>query len=161
MTRNEFIMKWSPAVIAACNGTTLFPSLFMAQMILESSDSNGVPGNSTLSRVYNNYFGIKNSKDWKGRVVNMKTGEVYNGIPTVENDDFRVYDSPEDSINDRVKFLQVNTNYIRHGVFTATDPFLQAQALKDAGYATSPTYVQTLTSIIKSENLLSLDQKKS
>ncbi len=160
MTRNEFIMKWSQAVIAACNGTTLFPSLFMAQMILESSDSNGVPGGSKLSRIYNNYFGIKDSKDWKGRTVNLKTGEVFNGVSTTINDDFRVYDSVEDSIKDRVKFLQQNPTYIKHGVFTAKTTFLQAQALKDAGYATGPNYVSVLTSIINDNNLISLDLKK-
>lgn len=158
MTRTEFIQKFTPVVIQAAAGSGLFPSLFMAQAILESSDKNGVPGASLLASKYNNYFGIKDSAAWTGKTVNLKTREVYNGKSEIITDGFRVYDSPTESFADRVKFLKSNARYKK--VFAAVTPLQQAIELKAAGYATDPSYASILQSIIKSNNLLILDQKK-
>ena len=66
MTRKEYVQKYRDVVLEAVKGTGLFPSLMMTQAILESSDKNGVPGNSSLARLYNNHFGIKADKSWIG-----------------------------------------------------------------------------------------------
>ncbi|MFZ4398882.1 MAG: glycoside hydrolase family 73 protein [Bacteroidales bacterium] len=153
LTRNQYIEKVTPFVIKASSGSGLFPSLFMAQAILESAD-----GNSTLASVYNNHFGIKADKNWKGKVVNMKTREVINGSDQIITDGFRVYDSPEQSFIDRVKFLKENARY--KAVFAAATPLLQAIELKKAKYATDPNYDTVLQQIIKYNNLITLDQKK-
>lgn len=158
MTRTEFIQKYTPHVIASSAGTGLFPSLFMAQAILESSNSKGIPGASSLARLYNNFFGIKADKSWKGKVVNLKTREVFNGKDVIITDGFRVYDNPLESFYDRVKFLTDNPRY--KAVLTAPTPLLQAMELKKAGYATDPKYAEILQSIIKTNNLFELDQKK-
>lgn len=158
MTRREYINKFTEYVLKAAEGSGLFPSVFMAQSILESSDSKGNPGSSLLASIYNNYFGIKADKSWKGKVVNLKTREVLNGKNLVITDGFRVYDSIQESFNDRVKFLKSNPRY--KAVFEAKTPFEQAIALKKAGYATDPNYATVLQSIIKSNNLFELDQKK-
>lgn len=158
MTRQEYIKQFTPYVLAASEGSGLFPSLFMAQAILESSNSKGIPGASGLASKYNNHFGIKADKSWKGKVVDMQTREVVNGKDTVIKDGFRVYDSIQESFNDRVKFLKSNPRY--KAVFEAKTPFEQAIALKKAGYATDPNYASILQSIIKSNNLFELDQKK-
>jgi flagellum-specific peptidoglycan hydrolase FlgJ len=157
MTRAEYIQKFEGVVIDATKGTGLFPSLMMAQAILESSDKLGVPGNSTLARVFNNHFGIKAEKGYKGKSVNLKTREVFDHNDTMIKDYFRVYDTPEQSFYDRVKFLQRNHNYKDAGVFTATAPELQAHALKEAGYATDPDYAVILAAMIKTLNLKRLD----
>lgn len=158
MTRKEFIQKYSSYALEAAANTGLFPSLFMAQAILESSDSKGVPGASLLASKYNNFFGIKADKSWKGKVVNLKTREVINGADKVIVDGFRVYDNPLQSFNDRVAFLKQNPRY--KAVFAATTPEAQAAELKKAGYATDPNYATILQSIIKANDLLTLDQKK-
>ena len=54
----------------------LFPSVIIAQAILESSW-----GESLLAKQYNNHFGMKkgsgtNYGGWGGQTVTMKTGEV-------------------------------------------------------------------------------------
>jgi flagellum-specific peptidoglycan hydrolase FlgJ len=42
MTRKEYIQKYKDVVLEVVKGTGLFPSLMMAQAILESSDKNGI-----------------------------------------------------------------------------------------------------------------------
>ena len=157
-TRLEYIKRFANATINAAKGTGLFPSLFMAQAILESGN-----GQSTLAKKYNNHFGIKATKSWKGKVINMKTREVFDGNEVYIKDGFRWYNNPESSFKDRVRFLKQNPRYTKYGVFTAKTPEEQADALQRAGYATAPNYASTLKWIINKYNLKLLDivtQKK-
>jgi flagellum-specific peptidoglycan hydrolase FlgJ len=151
--RLNYIKQYTSAVINAAKGTGLFPSLFMAQAILESGN-----GQSTLAKKYNNHFGIKASKNWKGKVIDMNTREVFDGKEVYIKDGFRWYNNPLDSFIDRVSFLKNNPRYTKHGVFTAQSPEAQADALQRAGYATAPNYAQTLKWLIQKYNLKSLDQ---
>ncbi len=153
MSRQEYIDLFKKYVLSATKGTGLFPSVMMAQAILESGD-----GNSELARKYNNHFGIKSDASWKGDTINMNTGEYFDGNYTMINDGFRVYEDPKDSFFDRVQFLQENPRYTKHGVFTAESPETQVHALQNAGYSTSPNYATTLLNIIGQYNLTSLDE---
>jgi len=150
--RLDYIKKYTNTVIRASKGTGLFPSLFMAQAILESGN-----GQSSLAAVYNNHFGIKASPGWKGKVIDMRTREVFNGQDVYIKDGFRWYDNAKDSFYDRVDFLKNNSRYTSHGVFKAKSPEEQADALQRAGYATSPTYASTLKWLINTYNLKELD----
>jgi flagellum-specific peptidoglycan hydrolase FlgJ len=161
MTRQEYIQKYRGVVIDAVKGTGLLPSVMMAQAILESSDKNGVPGNSSLAKLYNNHFGIKADKGWTGKKVNLKTREVFDGKEVIIGDYFRVYNDPKDSFKDRVAFLKKNTRYTKAGVFTAKTPGDQADALKLAGYATDPNYNTILKNLISKLNLEDLDTECS
>ena len=154
--RLDYIKKFSQMVVNAAKGTGLFPSLFMAQAILESGN-----GQSYLALRHNNHFGIKATQSWKGKVVNVSTREVYNGQTTYIKDGFRAYNYPEQSFRDRVKFLKENQRYTTFGVFTAKSPEEQADALQRAGYATDPNYAKMLKSIINTYNLKSLDEMAS
>lgn len=158
MTRQEYIQKFGGVVINAAKGTGLFPSVMMAQAILESSDKHGVPGNSSLARLYNNHFGIKADKSWTGKKVNLKTREVFDGKETILGDYFRVYDEPIQSFKDRVVFLQRFKRYEKAGMFIAKTPDEQAEALLRAGYATDPNYAIILKSLIRKLNLEELDK---
>jgi flagellum-specific peptidoglycan hydrolase FlgJ len=151
--RTDYIRKFSNAVIRASIGTGLFPSLFMAQAILESGN-----GQSTLAKKYNNHFGIKASRNWNGKVIDMKTKEVYNGRDVYIKDGFRWYSDAKDSFKDRVDFLKNNPRYTKNGVFSAKTPEQQADALQKAGYATSENYASTLKWIINKYNLKALDE---
>lgn len=158
LTRPQFIEQYTDTVKKAAKGTGLFPSLFMAQAILESADKNGNPGNSTLAKApNNNFFGIKADNSWAGAKVLLPTREVINGVSTMVNAAFRKYASPLASFNDRVAFLQKNSRYTKAGVFTAKTPEDQAKALQTAGYATDPNYASTLISVINKYGLKSLD----
>ena len=158
MTRQEYIEKYKKNVLDAVKGTGLFPSLMMAQAILESSDIKGVPGNSTLARTYNNHFGIKADKSWLGKKVSLITREVFDEKTVMIGDYFRVYDEAGQSFKDRVQFLKRNQRYAKAGVFSARTPEEQAEALKAAGYATDPNYAPILKSLIANLKLHELDK---
>lgn len=152
MERADYIKQFTNAVLKASKGTGLFPSLFMAQAILESGN-----GESSLAKTYNNHFGIKASKDWTGKVIDINTREVFDGKETYIKDGFRWYDNPTDSFKDRVSFLKKHPRYTRFGVFEAKNPEEQADALQRAGYATDPNYSKILKSLIVRYNLKNLD----
>ncbi len=157
MTRQQYITKVAAQAVAACKGTGLFPSLMIAQWAVESGN-----GNSSLAKKYNNHFGIKVSKGWKGKTVDMATGEYTpEGKYYVDSSElFRAYDTIEEGFADRVRFLQVNTRYTKAGVFTAITPEEQADAFQKAGYASAPTYAATLKKVVNgSGNLKQYDTK--
>lgn len=157
MTRKEYISKYKDAIIDSIKGTGLFPSLLMAQAILESSDKLGNPGASRLSKEFHNHFGVKADASWKGPKVNLQTGEVINGKNLTVGSFFRVYDDPAHSFRDRNLFLLRNPRYTKAGVFSAKTPEEQAEALQQAGYATDPQYAFKLKNLIKTLNLKELD----
>ncbi len=140
MTRQEFVEKYGAYVKSITSGTGIFPETLFAQAILESSHGADVAA-SELAKKYNNLFGIKADNSWNGKSVNMKTGE-FTGTPNAKtiNDYFRVYNAPEDSIADYVRFLKSNPRYANAGVFNAKNPQEQANLLQKAGYATGAGY---------------------
>lgn len=155
MKIEEYIKTFGFHAIESCEASGLFPSVKMAQAILESSS-----GNSTLAAKHNNHFGIKRGIGWKGEVVSMKTGEVLNGRSVTITDAFRKYSDAFSSFVDHTRFLQNNSRYAKAGVFKAATPEAQILAIKNAGYATDPEYVNKIISLITKWNLKSLDLKK-
>ena len=123
----------------------LFASLTIAQGGLETGWNTSPAGN--------NLFGIKADSSWTGKTFTAQTWEDYGSGPVQVTATFRAYDSISDSVLDRCKFLKENQRYTDAGVFSASTPEAQAQALKDAGYATDPDYVSKLTGIINDYNL--------
>jgi len=156
MTPTQFIQTYSDAIVKACIGTNIFPSVKMSQMAIETGWGRSIPAN--------NAFGIKakgaKSPYWDGAVYNARTKEVYNGQTVTITDGFRAYASVQDSISDHNYFLKQNQRYTRAGVFDAATPEDQARALQLAGYATDPEYANKLISIINRYGLKSLDEKK-
>ncbi len=156
MTPAEFIAKYENAVIEACQGSKIFPSVKMAQAAVETGWGKSIPNN--------NMFGIKaagvHTPFWNGESKISSTREVINGMSGQYNLAFRSYASLADSIRDHTYFLQSNARYANNGVFSATTPQAQADALQRAGYATDPNYASTLKQLIKTYNLERLDQKK-
>jgi mannosyl-glycoprotein endo-beta-N-acetylglucosaminidase/stage II sporulation protein P len=151
--RSQYIATVAPlAVQARAEYPALFPSLAIAQAVLESGN-----GRSELAAKYNNHFGIKSNSAWKGKVVSLRTKEVYDGREVVINDGFRVYDSIVESFRDRNRFLARNRRYTTNGVFSATTPQEQAKALQKAGYATDPKYAQKLIDLIAGQGLERFD----
>jgi mannosyl-glycoprotein endo-beta-N-acetylglucosaminidase/stage II sporulation protein P len=126
-----------------------FKSVIIAQAAIESNW-----GRSALSSKYNNYFGIKAGKSWKGKTVNMKTGEVFDGKNVTINSNFRVYDSLADSIRDRNRLLRM-PRY--KAVEPADTPQKQAEAIKAAGYCTATNYVESIMATIKANGLTLYD----
>lgn len=153
MKKSEFIPTIAPIVqkVNKQMGKPLFASVVIAQAICESGW-----GQSTIMMKANAIFGIKAGSSWKGKVYNTKTKECYDGINyTTITDTFRAYDSLEESIEDYFKLICKTSRY-KDALFTDS-PKACITAIKNGGYATSPTYIDTIMSIINSNNLVKYD----
>jgi flagellum-specific peptidoglycan hydrolase FlgJ len=93
-----------------------------------------------------NYFGIKADKSWTGDKKDVMTHEYLQGEKVTLPQPFRSYNSPEEAVNDYVKFLKGNKRYEKAGVFQAKTSGEFFGALQKAGYATDPNYASKLTS---------------
>lgn len=121
-------------------------SITLAQGLLESG-----AGRSSLATKANNHFGIKVSGNWTGPYV-LKNDDA-------PNEKFRKYKNAKESYEDHSRFLQ-GKRY--QGLFKLkiTDYRGWARGLKAAGYATSPTYAESLIRIIEMYNLDKFDTGK-
>ena len=134
----------------------ILASVSLAQFILESGY-----GKSELAQNANNCFGMKKSLSgntwdgsaWDGKsIYTKKTQEYENGAYVTVTSDFRKYPSVEKSIADHSAYLlgAKNGSKLRYdGLKDCTDYKKAVQIIKDGGYATSPTYVESLCSIIE------------
>ena len=133
----------------------VLPSITAAQAILESGW-----GSSELAKApNNNLFGIKDSEDWNGEIVTVPTQEYVNGDYIKINAAFRKYTSWNDSVVDHAKFFTSTEwrkdNYRK--VVNETDYRIAAQELKNAGYATDPSYPGKLIRLIEAYKLYEWD----
>lgn len=153
MNKNEFIPTIAPLVQAENKkrGYPLFSSVVIAQAICESGW-----GQSTIMMKANAIFGIKATSSWKGKVYNSKTQECYDGSTyTNITACFRAYNSLVESISDYFDLITKTERYRKACV--SNSPLECITAIKNGGYATSPTYINTIMSIINSNNLTKYD----
>lgn len=153
MTKNEFLETVSKLVVEENNkrGNPLFSSVVIAQAICESGW-----GQSQIMMKANAIFGIKATSNWKGKVYNSQTKECYDGVSyTNINACFRAYNSLQESISDYFDLITKSERYRKACV--ADSPLECITAIKNGGYATSPTYINTIMSIINSNNLTKYD----
>ena len=133
----------------------VLPSITAAQAILESGW-----GSSELAKApNNNLFGIKDSEDWNGESVTVLTQEYVNGGYITVNAAFRKYASWNDSVVDHAKFF-TSTEWRKNNyrkVVNETDYRVAAQELKNAGYATDPSYPGKLIRLIEAYKLYEWD----
>lgn len=157
---NDFINIIAPIAIDICNATSkkVLPSVCIAQACCESAY-----GTSPKMIRANAIFGIKVGKSkvhfgnaWKDKAYSTKTKECYDGKTYVEiNDMFRAYDTIRDSVQDYYDMLGACSRYAK--CINEKDYVKSITAIKNGGYATSPTYINTITSIIKKYNLTQYD----
>lgn len=153
MTKNEFLETVAKLVVEENNkrGNPLFSSVVIAQAICESGW-----GQSQIMMKANAIFGIKATSNWKGKVYNSQTKECYDGVSyTNINACFRAYNSLQESISDYFDLITKAERYRKACV--ANSPLECITAIKNGGYATSPTYINTIMSIINSNNLTKYD----
>ncbi len=128
----------------------ILASVTVAQALLESGW-----GKSQLSAKYNNYFGIKKGSGWNGPTVKMKTKEVVNGKTITVTAEFRVYDSPLESIKNHSKVLSASRY---SGVKGEKNYRTAITIIKRGGYATDPGYVNKICKIIEQYGLTRFDK---
>ncbi|MEG2338003.1 MAG: glucosaminidase domain-containing protein [Clostridium sp.] len=153
--KEDFVSEIEDKVLEVSEKTGILPSVIMGQAILESNW-----GRSKLSDKYNNLFGIKAQSGYTGEKVNLKTSENYK--ETI-NDDFRVYDDFDDSLDDYGEFMVKNPRYKKAGVFSEKTYYNQVKAIENAGYSTiknesgEAVYAQYVANIIYQNDLEILD----
>lgn len=124
-------------------------SVILAQGIIESGD-----GQSELSRLHNNHFGIKATQKW------IDAGGAY-GVYTDDkpNEKFCSYPSVADSYEHHSQFLRENTRYSSLFQLRSDDHTGWANGLQQAGYATGHNYAKTIEAVIRANNLDRYDQQ--
>lgn len=149
--QTDFINKIAEPVQKACTDSAIFPSICIAQAILETGWGKASIGN--------NLFGIKATgkpnEYWDGSYVESPTYEYIKGVKTRVISKFRAYKSIEDSIKDHNRLFS-NKRYAQ--VLKSKTPEEQARAIKAGGYATDPKYAEKLISLITKYNLKQYDK---
>lgn len=128
----------------------VLPSLTASQAIIESGW-----GQSGLTTRAHNLFGIKGS--YNGHSITMLTYEYYGGRYVRINDAFRAYSSNYESIVDHGRFLRNNRRY--SNLIGQTNYQIATRLIRQDGYATDPSYTNTLNSVIQRYNLTAWDQE--
>ena len=142
LSQQEFIDSIKDGAIECYKKYHVLPSLTIAQAILESGWGKSAIGN--------NLFGIKAGSNWTGKTQTVRTSEYGSGGYYHINATFRDYDSIDDSIEDHAKLL---TNSRYDSVRAATNYKTACQEVQKDGYATSPTYANSLIKLIEQYNL--------
>lgn len=144
-SRQQYIDKYARIAVMEMIDHHIPASITMAQACLESSD-----GNSELTRISNNHFGIKCKSNWTGPTVRHSDDEA--------NECFRKYRSAEESFEDHSQFITGSSRYSFLFAYDIRDFKGWAYGLKRAGYATDPGYPVKLIKIIEDYRLFELDQ---
>ena len=168
----SFIEEYGSAAVRSCAGTGLLPSVVIAQAALETG------WGKTVQKAANNMFGIKATPKWNGKIISLNTSEYSGGVKksfagtgktygsyaeaVSSGADtttlFRAYGSVGESLKDHNRLITESERY--KPVLAESTPEGQCDALQKCGYSTSPTYSETLKSIIRQYGLSSYDNKK-
>lgn len=159
MTVQEFIRMYAQKIADSCNNADLLPSPSIAQAIIE-----GQYGNSELAVNANALFGIKlHPWEWQ-RGYSKVTKECYDNLNLIDvTAAFRAYRSWEESIADHTNFLlnhkwsAASSKKIYSNLVGIRDYREYCNVLAADGYATSPTYANTLISCIEKYGLTKYD----
>ena len=155
----EFIDMLAPIAQKAFNNIgKILPSICIAMAIVESNC-----GQSSIMKKNNALLGQKvgtgktAKKYWSGKFFVSRTKEEYTvGTHTIIKSAFRAYDSVEQCVFNYYELL--NTSLYKK-VVSNVDYKTQLQQIKDCGYMTSSTEVNSVISIIEKYNLTIYDTK--
>ena len=155
----EFIDMLAPIAQKAFNNIgKILPSICIAMAIVESNC-----GQSNIMKKNNALLGQKvgtgktAKKYWSGKFFVSRTKEEYTvGTHTIIKSAFRAYDSVEQCVFNYYELL--NTSLYKK-VVSNVDYKTQMQQIKDCGYMTSSTEVNSVISIIEKYNLTIYDTK--
>lgn len=155
MGKEKFLKEVAPVIVqVATEKGYKYPSAIIAQAIMESGW-----GDSKLSSVYFNFFGMKCGSSWKGKYTDIMTKEEYKkGTLTNISAKFRAYDSIEEGIRGYFDFISTKRY---ENLKKATCALNYIEMLKADGYATSSVYVDGVYKIWKVNDLGRYDKKNT
>ena len=160
LSESELIKTIGPLFTKDQQNTGILACISLAQFILESGW-----GKSGLTQSANNGFGMKTNlssnnwsgSTWDGSVYKTQTKEQKtDGTIYTITAEFRKYPSLDASIADHSAYLngaKKGTALRYAGLKGCTNYKKAAQIIKDGGYATSLSYVNSLCSLIEKWNL--------
>ena len=143
--QERYISRFATIAVNEMYRTGVPASITLAQGIIESRS-----GQSALAVDGNNHFGIKCHNSWKGKMMLADDDR--------RNECFRVYDSAEESFRDHSDFLRYRDCYKFLFDFQTTDYKSWAYGLKQAGYATDPSYAAKLIQCVEDYDLARFDR---
>lgn len=149
MTDKEFFERIKNDVIKDMKKSGILASLTASQAFIESNR-----GNSGLTVKANNLFGMKGT--YQGQSVTMKTKEFSGGKYIVVDAAFRKYPSWEASISDHSSLFNRLDRY--KNLRGLKDYVLACKYVQADGYATSPSYADTLIRTIEKYKLYEWDK---
>ncbi|WP_421823442.1 glycoside hydrolase family 73 protein [Fructobacillus cardui] len=151
--KQKQLQIWAPFAQKMQYKYRIFASISLAQAILESDWNQ-----SSLSKDYNNLYGIKASASQAGVVVPTK--EYEDGHWITVDQKFASYNTWQESMEAHAQLISKGThwnpNQYEH-VLAAKNYQAAAQALVQDGYATDPTYAAKLVAVIETWNLKRFD----
>ncbi|MBA1434280.1 hypothetical protein EQ827_03335 [Lactobacillus bombi] len=153
--QQQFIQKIAPVAQKAAKKYNLYPSVMMAQAILESNW-----GSSTISQApYNNFFGIKGSYNKASVAMATQEWSADKDYYTIKAN-FRTYPDMKASFNDNGMQLRSNPYY--SGVWRENiTSYQEAADWLQGRYATDPDYASKLKGLIRHYNLTQYDGRGS
>ena len=143
--QERYIARFASIAVNEMYRSGVPASITLAQGIIESRS-----GQSALAADGNNHFGIKCHNSWNGRTMLADDDR--------KDECFRVYDSAEASFRDHSDFLRYRDRYKFLFDFPVTDYKSWAYGLKQAGYATDPSYAAKLIQCVENYNLSRFDR---
>jgi len=141
-----FVEALLPYAVKAARVLGLGPEVLIAQSALETGWGRAVIRDDQGASSHN-LFNIKADHRWDGAVVAKNTLEYVDGVAVRERAYFRRYDSPAQSFEDYVAFLQGSDRY-GQALTRGDDAREFLDALQAAGYATDPAYARKISAIL-------------
>ncbi|WP_373172006.1 glucosaminidase domain-containing protein [Prevotella merdae] len=150
MSKNQsYAEQYAEAAMEQMKRYGIPASVTLAQGMLESSN-----GESELSRLGNNHFGIKATASW------LKNGGEYLVYTDDKpNEKFCKYSSVADSYEHHSKFLANNKRYAKCFQLSPDDYKGWTKGIAKAGYASGMGYAAHLQDIIERNGLQKYDQQ--
>lgn len=148
--KERFIAELYPAAIEVSKETGMAWQTILAQAAQETGwGQHQLPGS-------HNIFNVKADPTWHGPSQMFNVWEIEGGKKVWKDQSFRMYDSYEEALLDRVEFLRDNPRYAKAGLFdegTRGNLEKEAAALQRAGYATDPHYAEGLVRVFNSPKM--------
>lgn len=177
-SEQDFIKEIALPAQKACKRYGYLPSVLIGQACLQNGY--GIKSywdNPQIEALltYNNMVGIKSSllnnswtdiglSVWNGESLTKKTPEQYRGKTVIITDNFRKYDSIQQSFVDFLLFLTYASNDGPGGkpkygqaVLSIKDPETLIKKVNSLGYATSSSYAKNVMKIVNKHNLTIYD----
>lgn len=172
-TKQEYLNQVIEPARRVCKRYGYLPSVLIAQACLENGY--GMDPSCHVLIGVNNMVGQKSEllnkswtdiglSVWPGKSITKRTPEQYGGQIVYINDNFRVFDSIEQSLADFLLFLTYASNSGPGGtpkyggeVLSIKDPETLIRAVGGRGYATGQTYPTSVMRIVRENNLTQYD----